>query len=366
MYPNPRRTRRATKFLFFYLSPWCSWMNFFAVIAFLCLSVFLSSCASLTSISKQPDVPPKPHMAFEELNYDFGIAGPGDRIIHIFKFTNVGSEPLQITRVSTSCGCTAALLTEKEIPPGSSGEIRTVFETKRFEGVQETTITVYSNDPDDPEIDLTIIGAIKRDVAVVPQGINFGDVEKGETVTGSVKLLQLSQNKLVLHRIEVNEKYLNATTSRFREENSRGINIDITLKPEAPVGALNEVITLHTNLKRRPRIDVPVWANILGRIQVQPKILSLGTISKGGKISQPITVFSSDGEKFHVLKITCDLPFIHLQSSVDKKNNVVKISGTIDKVSPAGRLSGRIDIYTDDPDQSVIYVPVYGVIKGRL
>jgi len=83
-----------------------------------------------------------------------------------------------------------------------------------------------------------------------------------ETVTGSVKLLQLSQNKLVLHRIEVKEKYLNATTSRFRDENSRGINIDISLKPEAPVGALSEVVTLHTNLKRRPRIDVPVWANI--------------------------------------------------------------------------------------------------------
>ena len=358
MYPNPRRTRKATKFLFFSSCPWCSsWMNFSAVIVLFPLFLFLSSCASLTPL------PPQPHMAFNELVYDFGIAGPGDRITHIFKFTNVGSEPLQITRVSTSCGCTAALLSKKEIFPGGSGEIRATFETKRFEGDQETAITVHSNDPDDPEIDLTIIGAIKRDVAVVPQGINFGDVEKGETVTGSVKLLQLSQNKLVLHRIEVNEKYLNATTSRFREENSRGINIDISLKSESPVGALSEVITLHTNLKGRPRIDVPVWANILGRIQVQPKILSLGPISKGGKISQSITVSSSDGKKFHVIKATCNLPFIHLQSTVDKKNNVVKISGTIDKVSPAGTISGFIDIYTDDPDQSVIHVPVYGVIE---
>ena len=205
-------------------------------------------------------------MAFEELNYDFGIAGPGHRITHIFKFTNTGSEPLQIIRVNTSCGCTAALLSKKEVFPGGSGEIRATFKTKRFEGIQETTITVYSNDPDTPEIDLTIIGAIKRDVAVVPQGINFGDVEKGETVTGSVKLLQLSQNKLVLHRIEVNEKYLHVTTSRFREENSRGINIDISLKSEAPAGPLNEVITLHTNLKRRPRIDVLVYGVIKGRL----------------------------------------------------------------------------------------------------
>ena len=257
MYPNPRRTRKATKFLFFYSCPWCpSWINPYAVIVLLSSLLFLSSCASLTPL------PPQPHMAFDELVYDFGIAGPGHRITHIFKFTNLGSEPLQITSVSTSCGCTAAVLSKKEIAPGGSGEIRATFKTKRFEGVQETTIVVHSNDPDDPNIDLTIIGTIKRDVAVVPQGINFGDVQKGETVTSSVKLLQLSQNKLVLHRIEVNEKYLNATTSRFREENSRGINIDITLKPGAPVGTLNEVITLHTNLKRRPRIDVLVYGVI--------------------------------------------------------------------------------------------------------
>ncbi len=302
-------------------------------------------------------------MAFDELVYDFGIAGPGDKIDHTFKFTNVGFEPLQITRVSTSCGCTAALLTKKEILPGGSGEIRATFETKRFEGDQKTTITIHSNDPDEPEIDLTIQGTIKRDVAVVPQGINFGDVEKGETLSGNVRLLQLSQNKLILYRIETNEKYLNVTTSRFKEENSRGFNIDITLKPEAPAGTLNEVITLHTSLKRRPRIDVPVWANILGRIRVRPKILSLGRISKGGKISQAITVSSNDNAPFHVRKVTCDLPFIHLKSLVDEKNNVVEISGAIDKVSPAGRLSGHIAIHTDDPGQGVIFVPIHGVIQ---
>lgn len=160
MYPNPRRTRRSTKFLFFSSCPWCSsWINLYAVIVLLPLFLFLSSCASLTLL------PPQPHMAFDELVYDFGIAGPGDRITHILKFTNVGSEPLQITRVSTSCGCTAALLSKKEIFPGGSGEIRATFKTKRFEGNQETTITVYSNDPDRPEIDLMIRGTIKQDVA---------------------------------------------------------------------------------------------------------------------------------------------------------------------------------------------------------
>lgn len=238
-------------------------MELYALIVFLSLSI-LMSCASITSVSKPLDVTPKPHLAFEEPVYDFGIAGPGQKITHTFKFTNLGSAPLQVIKVGTSCGCTAALLSGGDIQPGSSGEIRATFGTRRYEGKQETTITVHSNDPHEPEIDLTIKGTIKRNVAVVPQGVNFGDVEKGKAITGRVRVLQLSQNNLVVHRIEANDQYLTVNTSRFREENSRGINIEITLKPEVPVGAFSEVITLHTNLKRRPRIDVPVWANIIG------------------------------------------------------------------------------------------------------
>ena len=228
------------------------------------LPLFLSAFVSMTSGAGQRDVTPKPHLFFEEPVYDLGIAGPSQKITHTFKFTNLGSAPLHITRVGAGCGCMAALLSESEVPPGSSGEIQATFKTRRYEGRQETTITVHSNDPDNPEIDLMIQGMIKRNVAVVPQGINFGDVEKGKTVTRRVRLLQLSQNNLVVHKIEANEEYLTVSMSRFREENSRGINIDIALKRDVRVGRFSEVITLHTNLKRRPRIDVPVWANVLG------------------------------------------------------------------------------------------------------
>lgn len=232
-------------------------------IIFLSLSVLLTSCASLTSVSKKPDVAP-PHLAFEELVYDFGVAGPRAGITHTFKFSNMGKSHLKISGVSTSCGCTATLLSGADMPPGSSGGIRATFETRRYEGKQETMITVHSNDPDEPQIDLIIKGNIKRDVAVVPQGLNFGDVKKGELATRRVKVLQLSEELLVVKRIEANERYLMVAASRFRDENSRGLNIKITLNPQAPAGPFTDVITLHTNVKKRPRIDVPVWANIIG------------------------------------------------------------------------------------------------------
>lgn len=245
MHPNPRRARRYTQSVF---------LLFFAL--------FILSCSNLTSVSRK-DNASQPNILFEEPVYDFGIAGPDQKITHTFNFTNTGSLPLKIEKVGTSCACAAALLSAREIPPGSQGAVRAVFEPRRYKDKQEEIITVYSNGPENPEIDLTLKGLIKRDVAVVPQGINFSNIKKGQPASARVRLLELSADPLVIFKIQANEKYLKVSTSRFREENSRGINIDVTLKPEVPAGTFIEVITLHTNVKKRPKIDVPVWGDVI-------------------------------------------------------------------------------------------------------
>jgi len=210
---------------------------------------------------------PAPRLTFEQPVYDFGIAGEKQKITHTFRFTNTGAAPLEITGVKTGCRCTAAILSATDTPPGESGAIRATLETFDHEGKEERRISVRSNDPAQPETALTILGRIKTGLALVPQGLHLGSIQEGNAATGRVRLLQLSDNRLAVDRVEFNEKYLAVTTSRFTDENNRGINIDITVKPEAPVGRLSEVVTLHTSVKQRSRVDIPVWANVVGRTQ---------------------------------------------------------------------------------------------------
>jgi hypothetical protein len=226
-----------------------------ARIAFLILGMVLfTSCSSLKSGD--------PHMKFQKRVYDFGYAGPEQKIVHTFKFTNGGPKPFEIGKVITDCGCTAALVQENLIPPGGKGGIRVVLETPRFEGQLQKQVIVHSNFPEIPDIILTIKGIIKRDVVVVPQGINFGEIKRGDTLGKRVRLLQLSDDRLIVGRVEADKNFYRVRTSWFRGENSRGVEIDISLKPGVPLGVLNDVITLHTNVKKRPRIDVMVWADV--------------------------------------------------------------------------------------------------------
>lgn len=84
---------------------------------------------------------------FKEDSIDFGKIKQGEVLTHVFVFQNVGEETLKIKSVQSSCGCTAALITKKEIVPGEKGEVKVTFNSRGFRGKVNKYIYVETNDP---------------------------------------------------------------------------------------------------------------------------------------------------------------------------------------------------------------------------
>ncbi len=98
-----------------------------------------------------------PKIVFKENVHDFGKVPRGPELQYNFRFTNKGNSNLNIERVQTSCGCTGATVGEKsDYAKNESGEIKVNFSTQGREGHQEKTIIVYSNDPQNPQVVLTV------------------------------------------------------------------------------------------------------------------------------------------------------------------------------------------------------------------
>lgn len=87
----------------------------------------------------------KANIEFEESSKDFGDIFQGDKVTHVFKFKNTGTEPLVLSNVITSCGCTATEWPREPIAPGATGEINATFNSKGKMGKQNKIITVVSN-----------------------------------------------------------------------------------------------------------------------------------------------------------------------------------------------------------------------------
>lgn len=89
-----------------------------------------------------------PVMEIEPEEHDFGGVQQDQKLIHEFIVKNVGTEDLEIRRISTSCGCTAAIPEQRIVPPGSSTTLEVVLETRRYKGVINKSVSVASNDRD--------------------------------------------------------------------------------------------------------------------------------------------------------------------------------------------------------------------------
>ena len=91
----------------------------------------------------------KPVIEFEKKTYNYGeINYKGDGICR-FKFENKGQEPLLLTKVRASCGCTTTSWPKEPINPSDTASIEVKYNT-RIKGNFSKSIRVYSNAKNSP------------------------------------------------------------------------------------------------------------------------------------------------------------------------------------------------------------------------
>ena len=65
-----------------------------------------------------------PVISFKENSIDFGDIVQGQKVEHTFVLTNTGKQPLIISNVAATCGCTVPSWPKEPVAPGKSAEIK--------------------------------------------------------------------------------------------------------------------------------------------------------------------------------------------------------------------------------------------------
>lgn len=84
-------------------------------------------------------------MKFSTEDHNFGNIPEGPAVSTDFEFKNIGKEPIVLTTVQASCGCTTPTWTKDPILPGKTGKITATYNTQGRPGNFVKTITVNSN-----------------------------------------------------------------------------------------------------------------------------------------------------------------------------------------------------------------------------
>ncbi len=100
----------------------------------------------------------KAEFKFVSEKYDFGKIPQGKPVTTNFEYTNIGEEPLILTEVRPTCGCTIADYTKTPVKKGQKGTIKITYNAAVVGGFTKS-IVVTSN-AKTPQKIITIMGEV--------------------------------------------------------------------------------------------------------------------------------------------------------------------------------------------------------------
>jgi len=117
----------------------------------LCVFYFTASMSRAKLLFDESTI--KADLPFGTASYDFS-----------YKFKNDGTNPVKITEIQTSCGCTVAKSNKDLYLSGERGEINGVFTIGERRGIQNKTIILLTNDLGQSQIQLDLIVKIEAPI----------------------------------------------------------------------------------------------------------------------------------------------------------------------------------------------------------
>ncbi|MEA3363030.1 MAG: DUF1573 domain-containing protein [Thermodesulfobacteriota bacterium] len=219
----------------------------------LLLLLLLLSCGSVFA---------DPLLVVERLNYDFGETIQGTKIDTTFRFQNAGDQVLEISRLRSSCGCTAALLSTKKLVPGAIGELRVTFDSDGFRGAIHKRVTFETNDPKHTVVTFGLQGKVKVELFLQPNRINWGIVKKNMPLLTELEIVNRSKKVITLQKPTATNAGIMAELSSLTI--APGEETQLKVSAEFPVGKkrLAGYIIINSDFPSLPQLKVPVSARL--------------------------------------------------------------------------------------------------------
>jgi hypothetical protein len=222
---------------------------------------------------------------FDKQNVDFGVVARGAVCSTRLAVRNIYQETIQITNVSTSCGCSAAKPSANQIPSGQEAYIEISMDTQRFMRKKDSAALVTLVEPTKglrQEVRIPLSVYIRTDVVFTPGSVIFGTVDQGQSAQRKISLNYAGRSDWKVLKIRSPKSYYTAEAVETSRSNGL-VNYDIlvTLQPDAPAGTLRDQLTLITDDQNSPEVPLPVEARVESEFTVQPEFWALGTVAAG-------------------------------------------------------------------------------------
>ena len=296
------------------------------IIILISIVIIVGAFSIFFNIQNKSSQPPT--ISFSEEKWDFGKVKEDERPVHIFTIKNTGREELIISRVRSSCGCTATMLSSDNIQPGKSAELKVTFNPTGYNTLVKKDIYIESNDPQLSKAKITI--AIEVEPIPSPQAFlsnsqwDLGLISQGDLPTFAFTIENKGELDLIIDKIDASEYIQYDTEMPLTILPGEKQEITFTYdSSQHELGEVRESVRIYCNDPRRKafslRVDGYVKEKSAPTVSISPVGINfnLAADSEGETIGKFILENSGEeGIKITSIKTSTDY-IVPLKSEIE-------------------------------------------------
>ncbi len=268
------------------------------------LGILGSFCLSVIGLSTAvADDWARPMIATNKV--DFGVIATGSEAKKLVEIRNIYNQTVHISRVETTCGCSAATVGQTTITPGATGTVEVQMNTHKFRQKKDSNLIIRFDAPRFAEIRIPITAYIRSDVVFDPGLIRFNNVNLGQEATSVVSIRYAGRSDWEIVDVKTDNPFLKAQLKLSQRGNDRvDYQLAVKLDSRAKAGRIRDLITIVTNDRSNPYVPLMVEGVVVPDITVTSSLVKFRPVRAGGIVQHRIVV---KGRKaFRIKSIDCD------------------------------------------------------------
>jgi len=292
-----------------------------------------------------------PILEVDRTAVDFGEIWQGEPAQGTVTITNTGDAPLTV-EVKTYCGCTVPTRPHSPLPPGASDVMTISYDSVKRKGPARQRITLMTNDPQRPRVDIAVRGNVKPLYEATPsEGIAFGRLTTDQHAEQSIRLANRYDEPLKL-RLKEGQDFGPFDVRLTEVEPGQLFELRAATRPPLTEGFTRVEVRLETGLERIGELRISVQADVQADVLCRPLKLRVDR-----RLIVPVTrevrlMYRTD-RPVRVTKVEPSVPAITCEVSEPRaerggatwSEQLVRISLPPGKELPPGNAS--VEIYTD-------------------
>jgi hypothetical protein len=222
-------------------------------------------------------------------------------------------------------------------------------------------ITVYSNDPENPKLALTLKGEIVLEVNIKPYYLSFGEVRVDEKPTKTFEAEVLEPNRVKIKSVKIEDERFHL--GEPQSSSAGKFSWEVSFKGTKEKGRIYTKAIFELDGSENPRLELPIRANIVGNLKYPGHIY----LMKTGDAYKPRTVKIVSRKKDHSFKVKSATDPDHNVKLDLKRKSETETELTVSIKNPEKKLTepmkGKIQIKTTDNIEPSIEIPYTATVR---